>query len=1017
MLPKDKSTLFNTLANQVNTVVFITSDSFKILDQNKYASDMLGLDISNKKTSLFDFIPTLSDHVEQLSTLEYSSLETDFIRPDKSICKAQIEINSFKDRKKTYYIFVINKDNTKSSGCACKDFDIVLNITGIPAVIIEQNYSISLANPEFVNFSGYSKQEIEGKKTVLDFISKNDIKKLKSLINKDPESALKLENHELLFYDKDRNAKTIYASIDTLPETGQMVAFLRDISHHDTIKDFWAKQKTLYNALIDSENTGIMILTRENNIKFVNRIMSIMLGYKADSIEGKSLSEFMDNDLSTNPRINLFEKPELVLKTKYGSKRHFIVSVAQVQEDQADDKMLILTDITERKNVEEALMIEQTLISSLIDNIPDTIYFKDKKSRFIKINKSHAKIMGLENPRDAVGKTDFDFFPQNDAEKYIQDEQKILQENKPLVDRVERVLHADGSYHWYSTIKIPLVINGQVSGIVGLSRDITEIKEMSNELGKKNKELDIALAKAETATQAKTDFLANMSHEIRTPMNGVIGMTSLLLETELTNEQKDYLETIRNGGNALLVLINDILDYSKIESGKLDLEYREFDLRERIEESLDLQAANATQKGLELAYLIDDNTPTNLIGDELRLGQILNNLLSNAIKFTREGEVVVHVSAEKQGHNNFKYTFAVKDTGIGIPQDRMDRLFKSFSQVDTSTTRRYGGTGLGLAISKRLSELMKGKMWVESIVNKGSTFFFSIQAETREPRPKVFVKSATSKLKDKRLLIVDDNQTNRTILTKLAENWQMLPQNAESAEEALRLLRKGYFYDLAILDMQMPEMDGLELAKIIKSDPDTRNMPLFMLTSIGWKSEEFEKEGIHLQGIMSKPVKQNHLYNALVDLFKQKQTVSPRTTKTEKSKIDPNMGNWLPLSILVAEDNPVNQKLIIRLLNKMGYKPDIVHNGLEAIMALERTTYNVILMDVQMPEMDGLEATRIIKEKFPNGSRPLIIAMTANAMQGDREKCIDAGMDDYVSKPIDISELTNALFKCKISVN
>ncbi|MBL7161354.1 MAG: response regulator [Anaerolineales bacterium] len=675
---------------------------------------------------------------------------------------------------------------------------------------------------------------------------------------------------------------------------------------------------------------------------------------------------------------------------------HVKWSVAAGYEDTLERVLVSIIDITDRVRTETEVKRQEQYFKTLVDSNPVAVVILDLEHKITGCNPAFEELFGYSISEVAGDNLDDLIVPEGVRQQAQQYTQSVV--NGKSVRRIAQRQRKDGTLVDVEVLGVPVFVEGEQNAILALYHDITELLQAQRE--------------AESAAQAKADFLANMSHEIRTPLNAVIGMTGLLLDTQLDADQREYAQTVRTSGDGLLSIINDILDFSKIEAGKLELEKEPFNIRDVIETSLDLLASKASEKGLEIAYLVEGEVPNAVAGDATRVRQVLVNLLSNAVKFTEQGEVVTRVTSVPLDDEFYRLHLSIQDTGIGIPKDRMDRLFASFSQVDASTTRKYGGTGLGLAISKQLVELMGGRMWVESEMGVGSTFHFTFMAASAPGTRRVDTAKAHELLSSSRVLIVDDNATNRLILIRQTKSWGMRPRAAASGAEALEWIKDGEEFDFAILDMQMPEMDGVMLAAELRKYCSEEALPLILLTSLGGL-EEIPEE-IKFSARLNKPIKSSLLYDAIVTVISRRAEVdAPELPKKEEPVFDESIGAHHPLHILLAEDNIINQKVALRILEKLGYRADVAANGLEVLDALERQHYDVVLMDIQMPELDGVEATQQIQAKMSPDERPRIVAMTAHALEGDRERYLRAGMDDYVSKPVRIQELVDALERCR----
>lgn len=771
-----------------------------------------------------------------------------------------------------------------------------------------------------------------------------------------------------------------------------------------------ATREDRYRELFENANDVIFTCDSEGRMTSLNRAGERLLLRNRSEVVRHEIGDFLTPESSEviekvlegkHPDDNL-QTVEVELLSAIGDRVPLEVNLHPFLDGgQAAGWQGIGRDISERKRSEANLAAERNLLRVLMDNVPDYIYFKDRDSRIIRVNEATAKAFGFDDPAKVVGKGDWDFFTEEHAQEAYADEQEIIRTGHAILAKEERETWPDGRVTWSSTTKMPLRdSNGNIVGTFGVSRNITERRQFGEELRK-------AKEAAESASRAKSEFLANMSHEIRTPMNGIMGMTELALDTPLSSEQREYLTMVKSSADSLLTLINDILDFSKIEAGRLSLDLAEFDLQDLLSNTLRQLSVRGSQKGLEVAWRCGPGVPERMVGDAGRVRQVLVNLVGNAIKFTEQGEVVVSVGLESSQAENLVLHFKIRDTGIGIPPEKRQGIFDAFTQVDSSTTRKYGGTGLGLAIASHLVELMGGKIWLESELGKGSTFHFTARlgqarAETKEQPAREVIS-----LKGLPVLVVDDNMTNRKILDSMLKHWLMTPELASSGSEGLAALEHattaGAPFPLVILDAQMPEMDGFSLAERIRQDPRLAGATIMMLTSAGQRGDVARCRELGIAVYLVKPIRQSELLEAILaamgrtPVAREQETVIHRHTLRE---------NRQRLEILLVEDNAVNQQLVTRLLEKRGHRVTVASDGREALARLRNSRFDLALMDVQMPVMDGFKATAAIRQRErTTGSHLPIIAMTAHAMEGDRDRCLAAGMDAYISKPVRGDEL------------
>ncbi len=763
--------------------------------------------------------------------------------------------------------------------------------------------------------------------------------------------------------------------------------------------------------VLRSMSDTLIVISPTGYIQSVNSAVCNLLGYEEEELIGQPIGKIFEetensivDDLIKESHVSHVEKTYLSKDDKR-IPVYFSASVMRGDDNRIRGIVCAAQDITELKRTENALSESERFLQSVFDGIQDGISVLDEEFNIIRVNAWIEKTYSPGKP--LIGEKCYGAYQKRKSVCPWCPSVKTLETGKAHSEVVPFPSENDPK-GWIALSSYPLKDhNGNIVGIIEYAKDVTELKRAERALVE-------AKEQAEEANRLKSEFLANMSHEIRTPMNAIIGMTGITLDTDPTDEQREYLNIVKESGYALLGLIDDILDLSKIEAGRLELDTIDFDLRTTIEGVADTLAHRASAKGLELACMIPYEVPALLRGDPSRLRQILMNLGGNAVKFTERGEVVIRAELSEETEDQTKLLFSVTDTGIGIPEDKQNKVFESFTQADGSHTRKYGGTGLGLSISKQLVELMGGKIGVESQPGKGSRFWFAFTFE-KQKGFKLSLPLLPPDIRAIHTLVVDDSQTNRTISVKMLESFGSSAEAVDSGSKALQLLKKAAFrgkpFDLVLLDMSMPEMDGETTLRAIKADPGTKEVAVIILTSVGMRGDAARLEAAGCAGYLLKPIKQSDLFDGIIAVVSRQKTgvkEKPDTIVTRHTVAEEKRRRF---RILLAEDNPTNQKLAVTLLKKAGYSVDAVEDGRMATEALKRIDYELILMDVQMPEMDGFEATQAIRKWEGDTKHTPIIAMTAHAMKGDQERCLQAGMDDYISKPIEPQELFEIIEK------
>lgn len=859
-------------------------------------------------------------------------------------------------------------------------------------------------NKAFCEMIGYTEEELL-KLTFEDITHPEDIETDKLYLRQ-------IINHEITSYQREKryihkNGSIIWGKVHAslvTDNTGKVLYFIVQIQNitdkkADELKLLESENK--FRSAFDYSAISTALISLDTKFLSVNKAFCDMIGYSEQELLAMSFIEltYPDDSLNTIHLYNKLLKNEI---NSYETEKRYIhkdghliclfISVSAVYDNNGKIIYLLnqVLDMTQRKEDEKKLIFN----SSILQNVQDCIMVTDMGGYITYWNQGATSIFGYSE-EEVIGKKVDIAYPDN-ALTLLEDSLERIASGGHY-NSEWRARAKNGSDVWLDLKTTPLLDNnGHISGFIGVSKDITEKKKAQEELIK-------AKEVAEKALRIKSDFLATISHELRTPMNGVIGMTELLLNTRLEPEQSEYVQIINKSGNALLTVINDILDISKIESGNIILEKKPFELRKCIEDVFDLMSIKAKEKNIELIYYVGSDLPKFIIGDVTKLRQILINMLDNGLKFTEKGELYISAELIKKEDNVLIVKFIVRDTGIGMDTDTINNLFQVFSQADSSLTRKHGGTGLGLAISQRLIHLMNGNICIESEPGKGSEFTFTISFQSSLGSQEENFQDLKYKLSNKEILIIDDSTTNIQVLNNYITKWNMTSSSTHSPFIVMNKLKEQLF-DALIIDIDMRPINGLKLAEEIRKIYSSDILPIILLSSSEEEIKKYKEKSNFSFTYLSKPIKEIELFNSLVKILSKKVVSSINT-----NIIDSSFAFNYPLKILLAEDNPINQKLATKMLGKMGYNVDVANDGLEAVKAVKCQDYDLIFMDVQMPVMDGLEATKCITESCDK--KPVIVALTANAMDGDREICLNAGMDDYLSKPVSIQYLKDTLIK------